>query len=116
PNSSVVEQLRALGVPEGVDVHIGGTPAMEIESIEALLDKLPWMALYIVVATFILMALVFGSLILPAKAIIMTVLGLGATLGVLTAMFVDGVGAGLFNFTPGPLMSPVLVLIVAIVY
>jgi len=115
-NSSVVEQLRALDVPEGVDVHIGGTPAMEIESIEALMDKLPWMALYIVVATFILMALVFGSLILPAKAIIMTVLGLGATLGVLTAMFVDGVGAGLFNFTPGPLMSPVLVLIVAIVY
>jgi len=74
------------------------------------------MALYIVVATFLLMALVFGSLILPAKAIIMTVLGLGATLGILTAMFVGGVGAGLFDFTPGPLMSPVLVLIVAIVY
>ncbi|MDO5669318.1 MAG: MMPL family transporter [Corynebacterium sp.] len=115
-NSSVVDQLRALDVPEGVDVHIGGTPAMEIESIEALMDKLPWMALYIVVATFILMALVFGSLILPAKAIIMTILGLGATLGILTAMFVGGVGAGLFDFTPGPLMSPVLVLIVAIVY
>jgi len=115
-NGAVVDQLRALDVPEGVDVHIGGTPAMEIESIEALMDKLPWMALYIVVATFLLMALVFGSLILPAKAIIMTVLGLGATLGILTAMFVGGVGAGLFDFTPGPLMSPVLVLIVAIVY
>ncbi|MDO5511249.1 MMPL family transporter [Corynebacterium sp.] len=115
-NSSVVDQLRAIDVPEGANVHIGGTPAMEIESIEALMEKLPWMALYIVVATFILMALVFGSLILPAKAIIMTVLGLGATLGILTAMFVGGVGADLFNFTPGPLMSPVLVLIVAIVY
>lgn len=115
-NSSVIDQLRALDVPEGVNVYIGGTPAMEIESIEALMEKLPWMALYIVVATFILMALVFGSLILPAKAIIMTVLGLGATLGVLTAMFVGGVGADLFHFTPGPLMSPVLVLIVAIVY
>ncbi|NLP38518.1 MAG: MMPL family transporter, partial [Corynebacterium pollutisoli] len=109
-NSSVVDQLRALDVPEGVNVYIGGTPAMEIESIEALMEKLPWMALYIVVATFILMALVFGSLILPAKAIIMTVLGLGATLGILTAMFVGGVGADLFHFTPGPLMSPVLVL------
>ena len=115
-NSSVVDQLRALDVPEGANVYIGGTPAMEIESIEALMEKLPWMALYIVVATFILMALVFGSLILPAKAIIMTVLGLGATLGILTAMFVGGVGADLFHFTPGPLMSPVLVLIVAIVY
>ena len=46
----------------------------------------------------------------------MNVLGIGATLGVLTLLFVDGVGADLFNFTPGPLMSPILVLIVAILF
>nr|WP_295627747.1 MMPL family transporter [uncultured Corynebacterium sp.] len=115
-NTDVVEALRAIDVPEGANVLIGGTPTMEVESIEALFDKLPWMLLYMVVATFILMALVFGSIILPAKAVIMTTLGLGATLGILTAMFVDGVGAGLFGFTPGPLMSPVLVLIIAIIY
>ncbi|AGF73599.1 MMPL family transporter [Corynebacterium halotolerans] len=115
-NESVIDQLRQIEAPEGVGLYIGGTPAMEVESIEALFEKLPWMALYIVLATFILMALVFGSLILPAKAIIMTVLGLGATLGILTLMFVDGVGAGLFNFTPGPLMSPIVVLIIAIIY
>ncbi|ANE05031.1 MMPL family transporter [Corynebacterium crudilactis] len=115
-NEQVVEQLRAISVPEGVEVHIGGTPAMEIESIEALFDKLPWMAIYIVLATFILMALVFGSVILPAKAIIMTILGMGATLGILTLMFVDGFGASALNFSPGPLMSPVLVLIMAIIY
>ncbi len=115
-NESVVNDLRAITVPDGVEVYIGGTPAMEIESIEALFEKLPWMALYVVIATFILMALVFGSVILPAKAIIMTVLGMGATLGILTLMFVDGVGADLLNFSPGPLMSPVLVLIMAIIY
>ena len=46
----------------------------------------------------------------------MNVLGIGATLGFLTLVFVDGVGSGLLNFTAGPLMSPVLVLIVAILY
>lgn len=115
-NADVVEQLRQIETPDGVDIYIGGTPAMEVESIEALFQKLPWMALYMVVATFILMALVFGSVVLPAKAVIMSVLGLGATLGILTLMFVDGVGSSLFNFSPGPLMSPVLVLIIAIVY
>lgn len=115
-NESVVNALRAIDVPDGVNLYVAGTPAMEVESIEALLSHLPWMALYIVVATFILMALVFGSLVLPAKAIIMTVLGLGSTLGVLTLMFVDGVGSAALGFTPGPLMSPVLVLIIAIVY
>ncbi|AKK12039.1 MMPL family transporter [Corynebacterium uterequi] len=112
----VVDQLRAITAPDGVTLEIGGTPAMEVESLEALFARLPWMLLYLTVVTFLLMTAVFGSLIQPAKAIIMTVLGLGATLGVLTALFVQGVGASLLGFTPGPLMSPVLVLIIAIIY
>lgn len=115
-NAEVIEQLRAITAPEGVDLYVGGTPAMEVESLEALFEKLPWMALYVIVATFLLMAAVFGSLIIPAKAIIMTVLTLGATLGILTGMFVLGAGSGLLDFSPGPLMSPILVLIIAIIY
>ena len=46
----------------------------------------------------------------------MSALGLGSTLGILTWIFIDGHGSGLLNFTPGPIMSPVLVLIIAIVY
>ncbi|STC69005.1 MMPL family transporter [Corynebacterium pilosum] len=112
----VVDQLRAIDAPEGVDLYVSGTPAMEVESIEALTEKLPWMFLYMMLATLILMTVLFGSVILPIKAVIMNVLGLGATIGFLTLMFVDGFGSGLFNFTPGPLMSPVLVLIIAILY
>ena len=112
----VIDQLRAIEAPEGVNLYIAGTPAMEIESIEALLERLPWMAVYMVVATFLLMAVLFGSMILPAKAVIMNILGIGATLGFLTLVFVDGVGSGMLGFTPGPLMSPVLVLIIAILY
>uniref|UniRef100_UPI0004F24272 MMPL family transporter n=1 Tax=Prescottella defluvii TaxID=1323361 RepID=UPI0004F24272 len=55
-------------------------------------------------------------LVLPIKAVLMSALGLGATLGILTWIFIDGNGAGLLNFTPGPITSPVLVLIVAIIY
>ncbi|AWB84836.1 MMPL family transporter [Corynebacterium liangguodongii] len=114
--ADVVKQLRAIEAPEGVELYVAGTPAMEVESIEALLGRLPWMALYMVAATFILMALLFGSLILPAKAVIMNLLGIGATLGFLTLVFVGGLGSGLLGFTPGPMMSPVLVLIIAILY
>lgn len=114
-NDRIVKALRDIDV-DGATVLVAGTPAMEVESIDALFSKLPWMLLYIIVATFILLSLVFGSVILPAKAVIMNLLGTGATLGILTLLFVDGVGADLFNFSPGPLMSPVLVLIVAIIY
>lgn len=114
--TDIVHELEKLNAPEGVNLYVGGTPAMEVESLDALFDKLPWMVLYILVATFILMALVFGSVVLPMKAILMTILTVGATLGILTAMFVSGVGAGLLSFSPGPLMSPILVLIIAIIY
>ena len=112
----IVHELENIEAPEGVELYVGGTPAMEVESLDALFDTLPWMALYVVLATFILMALVFGSFILPLKAIFMTLLSLGATLGILTLMFVDGLGSGALNYTAGPLMSPILVLIIAIVF
>lgn len=114
--AKIVHELEQVKAPEGVNLYVGGTPAMEVESLDALFHKLPWMALYVVLATFLLMALVFGSFVLPLKAIVMTLLTLGATLGILTLMFVAGLGSGALNFTPGPLMSPILVLIIAIVY
>src|SRR5699024_9374277 len=67
-------------------------------------------------ATTILMFLAFGSLVLPLKAAIMNLLGLGATLGILTWIFVDGHLSGLLGFTAGPLTSPVVVLLMAIIY
>ncbi|MDC7104373.1 MMPL family transporter [Corynebacterium falsenii] len=114
-NGRIVRELENLDVP-GATVLVAGTPALEVESIAALFHKLPWMLLYIAVVSFVLMAMIFGSLIIPAKAVIMNILGIGATLGMLTLIFVDGMGADLFNFTPGPLMSPVLVLIIAILF
>ncbi len=54
------------------------------------------------------MFLAFGSLVLPIKAALMTALTLGATIGILTWMFVDGHGAGLMNYTPEPMMSPMI--------
>lgn len=114
--AKIVHELEKVKAPEGVNLYVGGTPAMEVESLDALFHTLPWMALYVVLATFLLMALVFGSFVLPLKAIVMTLLTLGATLGILTLMFVAGLGSDILNFTPGPLMSPILVLIIAIVY
>ena len=114
-NNRIVNALEDINV-DGANVYVAGTPALEVESIDALFEKLPWMLLYIVLVSFVLMAMIFGSLIIPAKAVIMNILGTGATLGLLTLIFVDGHGADMFNFTAGPLTSPVLVLIIAIVF
>lgn len=114
--TDAVEYLQNFPIPEGTEVYVGGNPAMEKDSVDALMGGLPWFILYVLIATTLLMFLAFGSLVLPIKAALMNMLGLGATLGILTWIFVDGHGASLLGFTPGPLTSPVVVLLMAIIY
>ncbi|MEU4316458.1 MMPL family transporter [Nocardia sp. NPDC024068] len=111
-----VEYLRAIDVPDDVTMLVGGQPTLQGDSIDALVDRIPLMIAVVLLVTTVLMFLTFGSLVLPIKAALMSVLGLGSTLGILTWIFVDGNGADLLNFTPQPIMSPVLVLIIAIIY
>ncbi|MGV9670784.1 MMPL family transporter [Gordonia sp. NPDC003504] len=111
-----IKDLRAIQKPDGIRMWVAGTPTLTQDSIDALLQRLPLMALLLVLVTGLLMFLAFGSVVLPIKAALMSALGLGATLGILTWIFVDGHGASLANFTPGPLFAAVLVLIIAIVF
>jgi RND superfamily putative drug exporter len=111
-----IEELRAITPPRGVTVSIGGTPALEYDSIHGLFGKLPLMVLVLITTTTILMFLAFGSIVLPIKAAVMSALTLGSTMGVLTWMFVDGHGSGLMNYTPQPLMAPMIGMIIAIIW
>ncbi|MFE1594227.1 MMPL family transporter [Nocardia sp. NPDC058705] len=111
-----IDYLRAIEVPDGVTMYVTGQPALMADSIDTLMGLMPWMILLVLVTTTILMFLTFGSLVLPIKAALMSALGLGATLGILTWIFVDGHGSGLLNFTPQPISAPVLMLIIAIIY
>lgn len=113
---ATIDYLRSMDVPEGVQVLVGGQPAIQHDSVDTLLARLPLMILLVVSITMLLMFLTFGSVVLPIKAALMSALGLGSTLGILTWIFIDGHGASLLNFTPQPITSPVLVLIIAIIY
>ncbi|WP_442943335.1 MMPL family transporter [Nocardia sp. NBC_00565] len=118
PNEAgdTIEYLRAMELSDGVTMLVGGIPAMQKDSIDALLYRIPAMIALVLLMTTLLMFLTFGSLVLPIKAALMSALGLGSTLGILTWIFVDGHAAGLLNFTPQPIQSNVLVLIIAIIY
>ncbi|TXI60237.1 MMPL family transporter [Mycolicibacter arupensis] len=109
-----IKALRAMSTPKGLEVLVGGTPALEQDSIHALVSQGPLMLVILLITTTLLMFLAFGSLVLPLKAAVMSALTLGSTMGILTWMFVDGHGAGLLNFTPTPLMVVVIALVVAV--
>jgi trehalose monomycolate/heme transporter len=111
-----ISELRSIEPPKGVTLWVGGTPALEHDSIESIVSHLPLMVLMLVSTTTILMFLAFGSLVLPIKAAVMSALTMGSTLGVLTWIFVDGHFSKWLAFTPTPLTAPVIGLIIALIY
>ncbi|TQS39479.1 MMPL family transporter, partial [Cryptosporangium phraense] len=111
----LVSRIRA--VPFSGDVLVGGQTAALADQLQTVGDRLPWMALIVVAATFVLLFLAFGSLVLPLKAIVMNVLSLGASFGALVLIFQDGHLSGLLNFTStGTLEATQPILVLAIVF
>jgi RND superfamily putative drug exporter len=111
-----IAELRSIQPPKGVTLWVGGTPALEQDSIHSIFTHMPLMVVILISTTTILMFLAFGSLVLPIKAAVMSALTLGSTLGVLTWIFVDGHLSTWLNFTPTPLTAPVIGLIIAVIY
>jgi RND superfamily putative drug exporter len=75
------------------------------------------MALVMAGATFVLLFLAFGSVVLPVKAIVMNVLSLAATFGVVVWIFQDGHLSGLLGFTATGTLDPTMpILMLAIIF
>ncbi|MFC4329083.1 MMPL family transporter [Streptomyces andamanensis] len=98
PARDLVNRLKAVPPPPGAQAYFGGETAVFDDTLDALGETLPWMLLYIAVATYLLLFLAFGSLLLPLKAIVMNLLSLSATFGVLVWVFQDGHLEGLIRF------------------
>jgi len=95
-------------------VTVGNSLVDELGSLSA---TLPWMALVMAGATFLLLFLAFGSVVLPVKAIVMNVLSLSATFGVVVWIFQDGHLSGLLGFTPTGTIDPTMpILMLAIIF
>jgi RND superfamily putative drug exporter len=119
PLSAAGEQLahavRDLRSPIG-PVLVTGQSAQLVDSKASLFDHMPWAALWIAVATFMLLFLMFGSVVVPIKALILNVLSLTATFGAMVWIFQDGHFSGFLDFTPtGSLAAtmPILMFCVA---
>ena len=111
---AVVGDVRALDAP--FPVGVTGDPAEIVDFRASITSRLPVAIAIIVVATFVLLFLMTGSVVVPAKAIVMNVLSLGATFGALVWVFQDGHLAGALGFdAPGSLdlVMPVIVFVFA---
>ena len=114
---AIVGHVRDVAAPPGATAAIGGQTAALDDELASIGRILPWMALAVALATFLLLFLAFGSLILPLEAIMANVLSLSAMYGVVTWIFQDGHLSGLLGFTSDGTISPTIpVLMFAIMF
>jgi trehalose monomycolate/heme transporter len=113
----IVTAVRAVPPPAGGHAYVGGVTAQLVDELSSLGHTLPWMALVMCLATFVLLFLAFGSVVLPLKAIVMNVLSLSATFGVVVWIFQEGHLSGLLGFTPTGTIDPSMpILMLAIIF
>ncbi|MFF9052750.1 MMPL family transporter [Streptomyces erythrochromogenes] len=102
---SEIRSVAAEGAEPGA-VRIGGYPAELSEFRAELVDRLPLVFGLILVTTFLVLFLMTGSVLLPAKAMFLNTLSMGVMFGVLVWIFQEGNLADLFGFTPSGSIEP----------
>ena len=93
----VARAVRAVEAP--APVLVGGQAAELVDSKAALGARLPLAAGIIAGVTFVVLFWMFGSLLVPAKALVLNLLSLTATFGAMVWIFQEGHGAGLLDFS-----------------
>ncbi len=105
-------------IPAPVGTLVGGVAADYTDSQDGISRTLPWALGWIILSVLILIFIFTGSIILPIKAVLLNFLSLGATMGALTWVFIDGhlqwlIGS--FTLT-GTLDTSIVILIAVVVF
>ncbi|GAA3651298.1 MMPL family transporter [Streptomyces chitinivorans] len=115
--SEMVHEVRALSPPAGAETLLTGMPASRVDIVGMIGERLPWMALFVAVVSFLVLFLAFGSLLLPLKSVVLNLLSLLAAFGAIKWIFQDGHLSGLLGFEPiGAVDANFPVLVIAIAF
>ena len=100
---AAVRDLRAEVIPQafagsGAEAFVGGDTAEDIDYYDVMNTWLPIVFVFVLGLSFVLLTIAFRSIVVPATAIAMNLLSVGAAYGLLVLVFVEGVGNEIFGF------------------
>ena len=120
--TDLITHLRTTTIPAAtagtaVTVYVGGTTAIFADFAKVLTSKLPLFIGLVVVLSFILLAIVFRSLVIPLTAAVMNLLSIAAAFGILVAVFQWGWLGSVFQVNQtGPIEAFLPVMMFAILF
>ncbi len=111
-----LNRLHAVRGPAGRSVEMAGVAQVNRDSVDAVTKRLPLVLGLMAGITFVLLFLLTGSVVLPAKALVANVLSLTAAFGALVWIFQDGHLGALGTTPSGTLVATMPVLLFCIAF
>jgi RND superfamily putative drug exporter len=116
--SDLVNETREEIVPaSGVEAHVGGSTAQQLDLADRIAQRLPLIIAVVVGLSMVLLLIAFRSAVAPLQAAFVNLLAVGAAYGVVTAVFQEGHGAAAIGIDGAiPIVSFVPMMMFAILF
>jgi uncharacterized membrane protein YdfJ with MMPL/SSD domain len=101
--TDAVRELRSEIVPQtfagtNAEALVGGTSSENIDYFDSVIGPAPYVIAFVLLLTFVLLTVVFRSVVVAGTAVALNLLSVGAAYGLLVLVFQKGIGAGLLGF------------------
>ncbi|MBW3612704.1 MAG: MMPL family transporter, partial [Chloroflexi bacterium] len=90
PGRELVDQVRAVEPPDGTEALTGGLPSRSRDFMESFHESVPLAVIIVIAVTAVVLFLTFGSVFLPLKAVMMSLISVSASFGALVWIFQQG--------------------------
>jgi RND superfamily putative drug exporter len=116
--TSLVPRMRALPIDAPITrTSLGGAAALGSDFLAGQADRLPFAVGWTMLATAVILFLLFGSVVLPLKAVLMTLLSATASFGALVWIFQEGNLSNLLNFqSPGFTVAGIPIIMFCVIF
>jgi RND superfamily putative drug exporter len=116
--SSLVHEVRDTTIPNsGLDAHVGGATAQQLDLADLIAKRLPLIIGVVVALSILLLMIALRSVVAPLQAAVVNLLAVGAAYGVVTAVFQEGFGATAIGLNGAiPIVSFVPMMMFAILF
>jgi putative drug exporter of the RND superfamily len=119
--SDLVNRLRDDVLPPfeqglGTEVHVTGIVGANVDFAGVLSERMPYFFLAVLTLSFLLLMIVFRSLLVPLKAVTMSMLSIAAAYGIVVALFQWGWLSDVTGVSPGPVEPWAPMMLFAVVF
>lgn len=108
----LINDLRHMKISKHLSLELTGQPVTTLDVMHAIAHVFPYAFAWIMVFTYLILLFFLRSVVLPLKAIIMTIISLCASYGFLVVIFQEGYLHQLLNFTPQGMLDISLLIII----